>query len=748
MKHHRSILQLLLLWALAVVGNAQTTDDILPPDQAFSYEVSTSNREITLSWQVAEGYYMYRHRFGFASQTPGVTLGEAQIPPGKVKEDEFFGRVETYRDRFDVVIPYSGDNLPLTMDLQIKSQGCADIGLCFPPQTWTKTIDLPVGSVTSASTSPGVQLLTTVDEEPALLLSSGDEFLRPEEAFVMSATMADPYTLKVRWDIADGYYLYKDKISFESNSEQVQLGSPRFPKGKFKEDEFFGRQEVFFNSVDVLVPVSRAGPEAGEFDFTANSQGCAEDGICYPPRDEATFVALPDASNATPSLAAIESGVDGFVSEQDRLANVIANRHPLVVAGVFFLAGLLLAFTPCVLPMVPILSGIISGQGENVTRGRAFALSLTYVLGMALTYTIGGTIAASFGTQLQTFFQQTWIIVAFSGLFVVLALSMFGLFELQMPAAIQTRLTSISNNQKSGSFVGVAVMGVLSALIVTACVAPPLIAALLVIGQTGETARGALALFAMSMGMGTPLLIVGASAGQLLPKAGAWMNTVKAAVGVMLLGLAIWFLERILDPNVTMLLWATLIVGSAIALLLSSRKQSQASRFAPVMSVFLLLWGGIVLASGLTGGHSPWKPLAGSSLSGQHTVHLEFVKIKSVDDLQAALERGVSENKSVMLDLYADWCVSCKEMEKYTFTVPAVHQALEGAILIQADVTANDDVDQALLKFVGTPGPPTISFYQNTQELRPYRLVGFVPADDFVSHVERVIKTQASNASL
>ncbi len=748
MKHRRSFLQLLLLWLLAMAATAQTTDDILPPDQAFSYQVSTSNGAITLNWTVAEGYYMYRHRFGFASQTPGVNLDEAQIPPGKVKEDEFFGRVETYRDNFDIVIPYSGENLPLTMDLEIKSQGCADIGLCFPPQTWVKTIDLPVGSATSATTTPGVQLLTTVDEEPGLLLSTGDEFLRPEEAFVMSASMADPYTLKVRWDIADGYYLYKDKISFESNSEHVQLGSPRFPGGKFKEDEFFGRQEVFFKQVDVLVPVSRAGPEAGEFDFVANSQGCAEDGICYPPRDEATFVALPDATNATPTLAAIESGVDGFVSEQDRLANVISNRHPLVVAGVFFLAGLLLAFTPCVLPMVPILSGIISGQGENVTRSRAFALSLTYVMGMALTYTIGGTIAASFGTQLQTFFQQTWIIIAFSGLFVVLALSMFGLFELQMPAAVQTRLTSISNNQKSGNFIGVGIMGVLSALIVTACVAPPLIAALLVIGQTGETARGALALFAMSMGMGTPLLVVGASAGQLLPKAGPWMNTVKSAVGVMLLGLAIWFLERILPAQVTMILWAALILGSAIALILSSRKQTQASRFAPVMSVFLLLWGGIVLASGLTGGHSPWKPLAGSTLSGQHTVHLEFVKIKSVDDLQATLDRGARENKTVMLDLYADWCVSCKEMEKYTFTVPAVHQALEGAILVQADVTANDEVDQALLKFIGTPGPPTISFYQATQELRPYRLVGFVPADDFVSHVERALKIQDSNASL
>ncbi|MEM7280365.1 MAG: protein-disulfide reductase DsbD [Pseudomonadota bacterium] len=747
MNRPRSIFVSTLLWALAATGFAQSTDDILPPDQAFSYTATADDKSITLRWQVADGYYMYRHRFGFASNTSGVELADAQIPPGKRKVDEWFGEVETYRGEFDIIVPYSGENLPLTMDLEIKSQGCADVGLCFPPQTWTKTIDLPVGSVTSANVSPGVQLLTTVDEEPPLLVVT-DEFLRPEEAFVMSASMADPYTLKVRWDIADGYYLYKEKIQFESSSDHVQLGNPRFPAGKFKEDEFFGRQEVFFKQVDVLVPVSRAGPEAGEFEFVANSQGCAEDGICYPPRDEFTAVALPDATNATPTLAAIESGADGFVSKQDQLANIISTGSLFSVIGVFFLGGLLLAFTPCVLPMVPILSGIISGQGENVTRGRAFALSLTYVLGMALTYTIGGTIAASFGAQLQTFFQQTWIIVLFSGLFVVLALSMFGMFELQMPAAIQTRLTNISNNQKSGTFVGVAVMGVLSALIVTACVAPPLIAALFVISETGETLRGALALFAMSMGMGTPLLIVGASAGQLLPKAGAWMNTVKAAVGVMLLGLAIWFLERILEPQITMLLWATLILGSAVALLLSSRKQTQASRLAPVVSVFLLLWGGIVLASGFTGGHSPWKPLAGSTLSGQHTVHLEFIKIKSVDDLQDILNRGETENKTVMLDLYADWCVSCKEMEKYTFTVPEVHSALETAIVVQADVTQNDDLDQALLKFIGTPGPPTISFYQASQELRPYRLVGFVPADDFVVHVERALKIQASNASL
>ena len=742
----RLTLSLLLLALGLTTAHALDPEDILPPDQAFSYEAIAEDGRVKLRWTVADGYYMYRHRFGFASNTDGITLDEAQIPPGKAKVDEFFGPVETYRKQFEIIIPFKRVGDSLTLDLEIKSQGCADIGLCFPPQTWVKTLDLPFGTGTAATAGNGVKLLKTLEEQQPLFQDTG-EFLHPDQAFVLSTTMMDAYTLRARWDIADGYYIYKDKIAFTTDSDLVQLGTPTFPSGKFKEDEFFGRTEVFFNQVDILIPVSRVGPDAGEFDIQAKSQGCAEDGICYPPREESTFVALPDATNAT--LASIENNDRIQISEQDLQANMIREGGLFALIAKFFGAGLLLAFTPCVLPMVPILSGIISGQGENVTRGRAFALSLTYVLGMALTYTIGGTIAATFGSQLQSVFQQTWIIVTFSGLFVVLALSMFGFYEVQMPSSIQTRLTSLSNKQQTGTFIGTAVMGILSALIVTTCVAPPLIAALIVIGESGELARGALALFAMSIGMGTPLLVVGASAGELLPKAGAWMTLVKGASGVMLLGLAIWFLERVLDPQWTMILWATLFVGSGLALIRFNRGKTSVLKLGPVFSAAGLAYGALVLASGLTGGHSPWKPLAGSSLFGQQVVHLEFQKIKTVDDLQSALQKASVNNQVVMLDFYADWCVSCKEMEKYTFTVPEVQTALADTILLQADVTANDEADQALLKYIGIYGPPTIAFFDQTgHELEPYRLVGFVKAPEFVVHVQNALKENTSRASL
>jgi thiol:disulfide interchange protein DsbD len=468
-------------------------------------------------------------------------------------------------------------------------------------------------------------------------------------------------------------------------------------------------------------------------------QGCAEAGLCYPPTKKELKVALATPGSAK---ASARPPTGSMQSEQDMLAARIRSGSLLAVLATFFGAGLLLAFTPCVLPMVPILSGIIVGAGRDrpVSRGRAFSLSLAYVLGMALTYTVAGAAFAAAGQQAQAFFQKPWIIVLFAALFVVLALGMFGAFNLQVPAAFQAKIADVSNRQKQGTLVGTAVMGALSSLIVTACVAPPLVAALAVIGQSGDVFRGGAALFALSLGMGAPLLLVGASAGRLLPKAGPWMDAVKVAFGIMMLGVAIWMLGRILPGPVTLGLWAALTFLTGYYLFAKGDRAAKGG-LALVrrgLGALAALYGVALLIGALAGGSNPLQPLAGLKPERQvaEAQRLEFTRIKTVDDFDRALAAASAAGRPVMLDFYADWCVSCKEMEHRTFTDPAVRSELARAVLLQADVTANDDADQALLQRFGILGPPTIVFYgADGIERKDYRVVGFKPADEFRSHV-------------
>jgi thiol:disulfide interchange protein DsbD len=379
--------------------------------------------------------------------------------------------------------------------------------------------------------------------------------------------------------------------------------------------------------------------------------------------------------------------------------------------------------------MVPILSGIIAGQGANVTTSRAFTLSLTYVMGMAVMNTLAGIAAAAAGQQIQALFQQPWIIVLFALLFVALALSMFGLFTLQLPAALQTRLTEASNRQRAGTFGGVAVMGALSALIVTACVAPPLFAALAVIAQTGDVVRGGSALFAMSLGMGAPLLVIGTSAGRLLPKAGAWMETVKKFFGVLMLGVAAWMLARLVEDRWALLLWAVPALIGAVLLWRELQAKSPLGWLARGAGALLGLWGLALIAGAVLGGRDPLAPIP--QFAGPERT-LEFKLIKTVDDLDREIAAAAAAGRPAMLDFYADWCVSCKEMERYTFTDEAVQSALANAVLLKADVTANDEADQALLQRFQIFGPPTIAFWgADGSERAAYRVVGFMKADEF-----------------
>ena len=597
-------------------------------------------------------------------------------------------------------------------------------------------------------------LLVAISLLPALAAAQGllggvsqdDEFLHPDEAFQLSAEAHGGGAVALRWLIADGYYLYRHRMGAKTDAAGVALGELSLPAGKKKTDEFFGEIEAYYNQAELLLPVTRE-PGVDSFELKVSYQGCADAGLCYPPITKTVSVALPPVGTPAPaaSSAGFPQGPGGStVAEQDRLASLIAGGNLALVLATFFGFGLLLAFTPCVLPMIPILSGIIAGQGTQATPMRSFMLSLVYVLGMAVTYTIAGAAFAAAGQQAQAFFQQPWIIVLFSLLFVVLALAMFGMFELQLPASLQTRLSAASGRQRAGRFTGTFIMGALSALVVTACVAPPLVAALVVIGQTGDVLRGGLALFSMSLGMGAPLLLVGTAGGKLLPKAGPWMDTIKALFGVTFLGVAVWMLERILPPALTLALWALLAFVAGYYFGGFGRRAEAASsgqRVARGVGLFAMAYGLIMLAGAAAGGSDPLQPLRGVALAAggdpaDGTAALPFRKITSVADLDRELAAAGAAGQPVMVDFYADWCVSCKEMEKYTFSDGQVRADLGAFVLLKADVTANNADDQALMRRFGIFGPPATAFFSpQVGECRNFRLVGFVAAADFRNHL-------------
>ena len=660
----------------------------------------------------------------------------------------------------------------------------------------------PAGGLSSAATPASSSIsASTVDAVLGARKSGGgDDFLPVDDAFRFNAFPDGPDHVKLIWQIADGYYLYRTRVKVITTSQQAQLGALQMPTGEIKQDEFFGKQEIYHHELVAGVPVARASAAAFSLPLEVTYQGCASAGLCYPPQTKSITVSLtasngpgagsgsaatngvanngaggtPGANDAgaagtgvanTAAGAAGPGGANGlantaadsanvgatdtagssaapgstgaFVSEQDRFAALIKSGNIFLMLGGFFLAGLVLAFTPCVLPMVPILSGIIAGQGKDVTTRRAFALSLTYVLGMSLTYTIAGALCAAAGKQVQTLFQQPWILALFAAMFVALALSMFGVFTIQMPTAIQSRVADVSNRQQAGTFGGVALMGILSALIVTTCVGPALVGALVVIGQTGQIARGAAALFAMSLGMGTPLLVVGASAGKLLPKAGAWMDTVKKLFGVMMLAVAAWMLARIIPERFSMLLWAIPALICAWILWTETRKRTSIGWMVRFAGVAAGLYGVSLIAGFALGNTDPLAPLSSRADTSQE---LPFQHIKSVADLQKAIDQAKTQGRTVMVDFTAKWCVSCKEMEKYTFSEAAVKTALDHTVLLRADVTDNDADDQALLKHMGIIGPPTIAFYGlNGEERANYRVVGFMEAPKFASHAREAL---------
>ncbi len=736
---------------LLLIGASQplhAEEELLEPDKAFPFNATVQDGMVNAEWTMPDGYYLYRSKIRLTTNTPGVSLGEPQLPAGKVKQDEFFGEVEIYRHTISGQALIQRDNPEVTeFELTAVYQGCADIGVCYPPITKQISLTLP------AASGSAVAALGALSESLGVGGGGEDEVLEPDQAFQFNMEVTDPNTLTAFWQIAPDHYMYRGKIGFDlAEGQTLQLGKVDLPPGEKKHDEFFGDIEVYHDHVQARLPLLRTNPEATTLQLTATYQGCAEiTGICYPPIKKTLQLALPAATTlATVSEAPpAPAPQPEVISEQDQIAASLASGNTLLTILTFFGFGLLLAFTPCVFPMIPILSSIIVGQGGSITTRKAFVMSLTYVLAMALTYTVAGVIAGWFGENLQAAFQNPWVLGSFAAVFVALSLSMFGFYDLQMPSSLQSRLTELSNRQEGGTLLGVAVMGFLSALIVGPCVAAPLAGALIYIGQTGDAVLGGAALFALSLGMGAPLIAIGTSAGKLLPRAGGWMDAIKAVFGVLLLAVAIWMLERVIPPAVIMLLWGLLLVVSAIYMKAMDPLAPDSSGWHKLwkgIGVVLLVLGALQLIGAAAGGRDYLQPLKGLQLglgggAASSEQHLAFKRIKSVEDLQQELATAGNQGKRVMLDFYADWCVYCKDYEKYVFTNPRVQTAVSNMVLLQADVTANDEQDKALLKHVKVTAPPAILFFDSHgTEMRGHRLVGAMDADGFLAHVNRVMQ--------
>jgi thiol:disulfide interchange protein DsbD len=776
-------------------------DDLLEPEKAFQFSARLVKPDlIEGQFHVAKGYYLYKNKIKFTAQ--GVKLGKAELPAGKIKKDEVFGKVEVYQKDFRARIRVTGAKQPFTLKAQF--QGCAEAGVCYPPQSTSiklkppapdkkaekaekarakaveKAIEKPATKPSepakpAASTSrapiaalapamapapaihaaPGAEPVGTQSQSPELIarlkqlaggnaVQSEEDFLPPEEAFKVAVVFGADGALKVNYTIAPQYYLYRDKLKVSVSAPPgISLEPLNLPAADEKDDPNFGKMFIYhqsFTATSRLVGLPSGTPRVT---LETSMQGCSDKGICYPPMEQTLNIEVGAAQGA-PQAPAGATAAPADDSESGKIAALLKGGNFWLIVVGFFGAGLLLSLTPCVFPMIPILSGIIVGQGHAVTKRRGFVLSLAYVLGMAVTYAVAGVFAGMSGTLISNALQNPWALGFGALIFIGLAFSMFGFYELQLPSFMQSRFSEASNKMQGGKLTGVFMMGAFSALIVGPCVAAPLAGALLYIGQTGDVVLGGVSLFSLALGMGMPLLMVGIAGGHLLPRAGAWMEAVKKFFGVMMLGVAIWLISPMLPEVLSMALWAALLIVSGVFLKALEPLAVNAAgwpRFWKGVGIITLVCGIAILLGALGGSRDILQPLSvfkgGAAGAAPVEAHQAFKRVRNIAELDTALQGAAGRN--VMLDFYADWCVSCKEMEKLTFSDPRVQARLKNMLLLQADVTENTEDDKALLKRFSLFGPPGIIFFDKSGAEMTYRVVGYEPADKFLASLDKAI---------
>ncbi len=610
--------------------------------------------------------------------------------------------------------------------------------------------------------TPLAQAQGFLDRLPLLGGAKQPQFLPVDQAFQLRVSVLDSHTLLASFTVTPGHYLYRDKTSFNiadaaAMTAGVKIVNVVLPRGEMKLDPNFGDMEVFHRSFQAEITLERSKNSAQTFTLDATYQGCSDKGLCYAPTDKQINITLPGVSRAptatpptkiSPAITAQQplqatplpaADSKNIPNENTQIARLFKQGSFWLIVSFFFGAGLLLAFTPCMFPMIPILSGIIAGRGHHLTKMHGFILSLAYVLGMALTYAAAGVAAGLSGELLSSALQTPWVLGSFAAVFVLLSLSMFGFYQLQLPAVLQSRLTNTSNKLNGGHLGGVFVMGALSAIIVSPCVAAPMAGALLYIGQTHDAVLGGVALFALALGMGLPLLLLGASAGALLPKAGAWMEAIQRFFGVLLLAVAIWLISSIIPLGVQMLLWAALLVLSAIYMQALDALPHNAGGWHKLwkgIGILALLLGIAYLIGALSGARDILRPLAAlGSAQTAAPATLQFERVKNLTELDGRIAQA--QGKTVMLAFYADWCVSCKEMDRFTFSDARVQARLKNAVLLKADVTANNDEDKALLQRFELFGPPTYLFFDaRAREQSDRRVTGFQDAEQFLQSLQ------------
>jgi len=776
--------------ALGVVGVntfAHANDELLEAEKAFALSADTSaNDSVIVRWDIADGYYMYRDKFSFTIQSPDTaTLGDAEFEQGKIKADELFGDVEVYEGSTEIRLPVAG--VATDLKLEITGQGCNEpIGVCYPPLTQVVALQFEDGLAQgtpgnasnllaqSSSESTLNPKASTVDDAPKLSIDSlkslngllgndGPEFLDVDDAFKLSLEVDDSGVMQASFIAADGYYLYRDQISLRA--ADADLAKPDFPAGVDKTDETYGNTVVYYGDFQVPVEIRSLAQDDRVIDVEATYQGCAEDAICYPPVTRSFSVALPAAldvaallgagnAGSTPSGGALAAGdATGTGVEGDGFAG--KSFWGLILAA--FGVGLLLTFTPCVLPLIPILSGIIAGQGENVTRARGGLLAIAYVLGTAVTYAVIGWVAGATGEQLQAYFQNVWAIGTIAVVFVIMSLSMFGLFNIEVPAFIQSRIQNSTQSLGGGVLGGTFALGMASALIVGACVSPLLIAALSVAIARGDALLGASMMVAMALGMGVFLVIIGYGAGALLPKAGAWMDRVKQGFGVMLLAVAIYLLQVIPEVPV-LLLWSALFIVVAVYLGATQALPEGASGWRYLfkgVGTIMLVWGIAAMLGGFSGQRDILNPLPGlggsfdQSIAGAKGVDNgvangrskpDFIQVRNESDFEQAFADATASGRYVLLDYYADWCTDCKRMEANTLSDPLVKKEIDARfVMLQVDVTDPKDQDSsAMKKRFGVFGPPAMLFFDPAgKEIASERLYGYRNVEQFLKILSR-----------